>query len=201
MGTPGARQRRTRRPIAAPTWCSVTSQRQAPTGSGRGLHLPALLGGQFVLCLRDRRARGPHRRGSQYTSADYTQTLSDHGVLASVGSVGDAYDNAMGRELRRHLQDRADRRPRSKSLCSSLLSEDPAAAASVAFHIATLHLLANAYLNRKLVKSAPKVGLQITDSGDAKRGCTQVHSARHDTALGRGLLVPAVALFDSPRDL
>ena len=34
-------------------------------------------------------------RGSQYTSADYTQTLSDHGVLASVGSVGDAYDNAM----------------------------------------------------------------------------------------------------------
>ena len=34
-------------------------------------------------------------RGSQYTSIDYTQTLSDHGVLASVGSVGDAYDNAM----------------------------------------------------------------------------------------------------------
>jgi transposase InsO family protein len=34
-------------------------------------------------------------RGSQYTSADYTQTLDDHGVLASVGSVGDAFDNAM----------------------------------------------------------------------------------------------------------
>jgi len=34
-------------------------------------------------------------RGSQYTSIDYTQTLTDHGVLASVGSVGDAYDNAM----------------------------------------------------------------------------------------------------------
>jgi putative transposase len=34
-------------------------------------------------------------RGSQYTSADYTQTLDDHGVLASVGSVGDALDNAM----------------------------------------------------------------------------------------------------------
>jgi putative transposase len=34
-------------------------------------------------------------RGSQYTSMDYTQTLDDHGVLASVGSVGDAYDNAM----------------------------------------------------------------------------------------------------------
>jgi putative transposase len=31
----------------------------------------------------------------QYTSIDYTQTLADHGVLASVGSVGDAYDNAL----------------------------------------------------------------------------------------------------------
>jgi putative transposase len=34
-------------------------------------------------------------RGSQYVSFDYIQTLNDHHVLASVGSVGDAYDNAM----------------------------------------------------------------------------------------------------------
>src|ERR687888_2015518 len=34
-------------------------------------------------------------RGSQYTSIDYTQALADHRVLASVGSVGDAYDNAL----------------------------------------------------------------------------------------------------------
>jgi transposase InsO family protein len=34
-------------------------------------------------------------RGSQYTSIDYTRALSDHGVLASVSSVGDAYDNAL----------------------------------------------------------------------------------------------------------
>lgn len=34
-------------------------------------------------------------RGSQYTSIDYNQTLADHGVLASVGSVGDAFDNAL----------------------------------------------------------------------------------------------------------
>lgn len=34
-------------------------------------------------------------RGSQYTSADYTQVLDDHRVLASVGSVGDAYDKAL----------------------------------------------------------------------------------------------------------
>lgn len=34
-------------------------------------------------------------RGSQYTSHDYTQTLDDAGVLASVGTAGDAYDNAL----------------------------------------------------------------------------------------------------------
>jgi putative transposase len=34
-------------------------------------------------------------RGSQYTSVDYPQTLADNRVLASVGSVGDAYDNAL----------------------------------------------------------------------------------------------------------
>jgi transposase InsO family protein len=34
-------------------------------------------------------------RGSQYTSIDFTQELTDHGVLQSVGSVGDAYDNAL----------------------------------------------------------------------------------------------------------
>jgi putative transposase len=33
--------------------------------------------------------------GSQYTSEDYTQQLDDVEVLASIGSVGDAYDNAM----------------------------------------------------------------------------------------------------------
>jgi transposase InsO family protein len=33
--------------------------------------------------------------GSQYTSLDYTQTLEDAGVLGSIGTVGDAYDNAV----------------------------------------------------------------------------------------------------------
>lgn len=33
--------------------------------------------------------------GSQYTSIDFTQTLDDHQVLGSIGSVGDAYDNAL----------------------------------------------------------------------------------------------------------
>jgi transposase InsO family protein len=33
--------------------------------------------------------------GSQYTSEDYTQVLDDHRVLASIGSIGDCYDNAL----------------------------------------------------------------------------------------------------------
>jgi putative transposase len=33
--------------------------------------------------------------GSQYTSYAFTQILDDHAVLASIGSVGDAYDNAL----------------------------------------------------------------------------------------------------------
>jgi putative transposase len=33
--------------------------------------------------------------GGQYTSFDYSQVLDDHDVLASIGSVGDAYDKAL----------------------------------------------------------------------------------------------------------
>ena len=33
--------------------------------------------------------------GSQYTSDDYTQELTDQRVLGSIGTVGDAYDNAL----------------------------------------------------------------------------------------------------------
>ena len=31
----------------------------------------------------------------KYTSFDYNQVLDDHDVLASIGTVGDAFDNAM----------------------------------------------------------------------------------------------------------
>jgi len=34
-------------------------------------------------------------RGSQYTSLHYTDRLDEHGIAPSVGSKGDAYDNAM----------------------------------------------------------------------------------------------------------
>jgi putative transposase len=60
----------------------------------------------------------PHfGRGSQYTSADYTQELDDAGVLASVGSVGDAYDNAMAESFVDSLKTEliADRSWRSRS--------------------------------------------------------------------------------------
>jgi putative transposase len=32
---------------------------------------------------------------AQYTSWAFTQVLDDHGVLASIGSIGDAFDNAL----------------------------------------------------------------------------------------------------------
>jgi putative transposase len=35
------------------------------------------------------------RESAQYTSYAFNQVLNDHAVLASIGSVGDAYDNAM----------------------------------------------------------------------------------------------------------
>jgi putative transposase len=50
-------------------------------------------------------------RGSQYTSIDYTQTLTEHRVLASLGSVGDAYDNALAESFAGQRRNRADRRP------------------------------------------------------------------------------------------
>ena len=50
--------------------------------------------------------------GSQYTSEDYTQTLDDHLVLASIGTGRRRSGQRARRVVRRFLQDRADRRPR-----------------------------------------------------------------------------------------
>src|SRR5919198_6200963 len=41
------------------------------------------------------RAGPPHRPGSQYAAIRYTDTLAAVGALASVGSTGDSYDNAL----------------------------------------------------------------------------------------------------------
>jgi putative transposase len=38
--------------------------------------------------------QGPHE-SAQYTSFAFQQVLDDHRVLGSIGSIGDAYDNAL----------------------------------------------------------------------------------------------------------
>ena len=50
--------------------------------------------------------------GSQYTSRGLHPGARRPRVLASIGTVGDAYDNALAEIFRGLLQDRADRRPR-----------------------------------------------------------------------------------------
>jgi transposase InsO family protein len=42
-------------------------------------------------------------RGSQYLSGDYTQPLTDHDVLASVGSAGNAYDSSLAESFKTEL--------------------------------------------------------------------------------------------------
>ena len=37
--------------------------------------------------------------GSHYTSIDYTQRLIDEGVVPSIGTVGDSFDNAMAESM------------------------------------------------------------------------------------------------------
>jgi putative transposase len=52
---------------------------------------------EMALWARDPEREFVHHsdQGSQYTSFHYTQRLADAGAAASVGSVGDAYDNAL----------------------------------------------------------------------------------------------------------
>jgi putative transposase len=38
-------------------------------------------------------------RGSQYLSIRYTEQLAEEGLVASVGSVGDSYDNALAESI------------------------------------------------------------------------------------------------------
>jgi putative transposase len=63
-------------------------------------------------------------RGVQYVAIRYTDRLGEVDAVASVGSVGDSYDNAIGRGVQLAVQSRTraehgpmarDRRPRSRS--------------------------------------------------------------------------------------
>ena len=52
-------------------------------------------------------------RGTQYLSMRYTERLADAGIELSVGSRGDAYDNALAEIGDRALQDGGDSTPRT----------------------------------------------------------------------------------------
>ena len=47
-------------------------------------------------------------RGTQYLSMRYTERLADAGIALSVGSRGDAYDNALAENNHRSVQDGGD---------------------------------------------------------------------------------------------
>ena len=63
--------------------------------------------------------------GSQYTSFAFTSRLIEAGVDPSVGSVGDAYDNALAESQIGALQDRADPARRTLARPSSTSSSRP----------------------------------------------------------------------------
>ena len=57
---------------------------------------------QHLGCSSSRRPSGTvHHsdKGSQYVSLAYTQRLKEAGLLASTGSTGDSYDNAMAESI------------------------------------------------------------------------------------------------------
>ncbi|WP_433077755.1 IS3 family transposase [Dactylosporangium sp. CA-052675] len=59
------------------------------------LILGALEYGIWTRDVRDGQLIHHSDRGSNYTSFRFTQRLSDNGILPSMGSVGDSYDNAL----------------------------------------------------------------------------------------------------------
>ena len=59
------------------------------------LVLGALEYGVWSRDVRDGQLRHHSDRGSNYTSFRFGARLADHGILASMGSVGDSYDNAL----------------------------------------------------------------------------------------------------------
>ncbi len=71
---------------------------QLSTSLRTDLALDAL---EMGLWTRQREHRDPHGlihhsdKGVQYLALRYTQRLADAGVVASVGSTGDSYDNAL----------------------------------------------------------------------------------------------------------
>jgi hypothetical protein len=63
-------------------------------------------------------------RGVQYLAVRYSERLADNDIVASVGSKGDSYDNAMA-ELQRALQVGADLPPRPLAAACPTSSSPP----------------------------------------------------------------------------
>jgi hypothetical protein len=61
----------------------------------------------------------PCDRGVQYASIKYTARLCEAGLVPSVGSVGDSYDQCARRNDQRALQSRSDRPARPLALAGS----------------------------------------------------------------------------------
>ncbi|CAB0668353.1 transposase [Corynebacterium diphtheriae] len=50
----------------------------------------------------------PPIESKQYVSIVYNERLAEHGVVASIGMVGDSYDNTMAENVNGPSQERAD---------------------------------------------------------------------------------------------
>jgi len=75
-----------RRRTCAPTWCSTPSNKRSGPGKREGVTDLAGL-------------THHHDNGSQYTSIAFTERLAEAGIDASVGTVGDALDNALAESV------------------------------------------------------------------------------------------------------
>src|SRR5207244_3833739 len=91
---PGTMNRRRLSGPASTTAPAATPPPRSPTRNYRSSPDQARRPRHYDPLRKPAALRRPVELG-QYTSIDYSQTLEDHGLLASVGSVGDAYDNAL----------------------------------------------------------------------------------------------------------
>ncbi len=57
-------------------------------------------------------------KGSQYVSLAYTQRLKEAGLLASTGSTGDSYDNAMAENINGLYKAEVIRKRKLTAVCS-----------------------------------------------------------------------------------
>ena len=87
-------------PRLSPTFTpggSLGGRYQIPCGL-QALPLQAL--NQAIVCAEETTGLVHHSdHGSQYVSVVYNERLSQHGITASTGSVGDSYDNALAENV------------------------------------------------------------------------------------------------------